>query len=106
MIYFYESLKDNIKDNLYREDIPDILIEYIQCVMRIDDRLYTRCIEKRSQRLLALKWTSRKQDRQYLLQTNTGHFRQTSNIVYKIYIGPIDLNVVIKNQADNKKKIL
>jgi len=48
MIRFYKGLKDDIKDDLYKEDIPDILIEYIQCAIRIDDRLYICCIEKRS----------------------------------------------------------
>ncbi len=27
-----------------------------------------------------------------------------SNITYKIYVKPINLNVVIKNQTDNQKK--
>ncbi len=48
MTRFYKSLKDDVKDDLYREDILDIFIEYIQCAVKIDDRLYTHCIEKRS----------------------------------------------------------
>ncbi len=46
MIRFYEGLKDDIKDDLYREDMLDIFIEYIQCTVRIDDRLYIRRMEK------------------------------------------------------------
>ena len=57
MIYFYKGLKNNVKDDLYQEDMPDIFIEYIQCAVKIDDCLYIRCIEKRSYGLLALKWT-------------------------------------------------
>ncbi len=47
MILFYEGLKDNVKDDLYRKDILNILVEYIQCIVKIDDRLYIRCMEKR-----------------------------------------------------------
>ena len=55
MTRFYESLKDDIKDDLYREDIPDIFIEYIQYTIRIDDRLYIYYIERHGQGLLALR---------------------------------------------------
>jgi len=29
MIQFYKELKDDVKDNLYKEDIPDTLMKYI-----------------------------------------------------------------------------
>ena len=29
MIRFYKDLKDDVKDDLYKEDIPDTFIEYI-----------------------------------------------------------------------------
>jgi len=29
MIRFYKGLKDDIKDDLYKEDIPNIFVEYI-----------------------------------------------------------------------------
>ena len=47
MIQFYKRLKDNIKNDLYQKDIPDILIKYIQYTIKIDDRLYIHRIEKR-----------------------------------------------------------
>jgi len=55
MTRFYERLKDNVKDDFYREDILDTFIEYIQCVIKIDDRLYVHCIERCSQRLSMLR---------------------------------------------------
>ncbi len=48
MIRFYKGLKDDVKDNLYKKDISDILVKYIQRAIRIDDCLYIYCIEKRS----------------------------------------------------------
>ena len=55
ILCFYEGLKDNVKDDLYREDVSDIVIKYIQRTIKIDDRLYAQCIEKHSQRLPTLK---------------------------------------------------
>jgi len=55
MICFYESLKDDIKNDLYKEDMLDTFIEYIQCMVKIDDRLYICCIEKYGQGPLVLK---------------------------------------------------
>ena len=55
---FYKGLKDDVKDDLYWEDIPDTFIKYIQYAVRIDNCLYIRRIEKRSQRLPVLKQTS------------------------------------------------
>ena len=55
MIWFYKNLKDNVKNNFYKEDILNIFIEYIQCMVKIDNRLYIHRIEKYSQGLLTLR---------------------------------------------------
>ena len=47
MIRFYKELKDDIKDDLYRKDILDTLIKYIQRIIKIDNCLYIYCIERR-----------------------------------------------------------
>ena len=48
MIRFYKDLKDDIKNDLYKKDILNTLIKYIQRIVRIDDRLYIRYMEKYS----------------------------------------------------------
>ncbi len=55
MTWFYKGLKDDVKDNLYRKDILDTLIEYIQYTIKIDNHLYIYYIKKRSQGLPTLK---------------------------------------------------
>ena len=35
---FYEGLKEEVKDELYKVDRPDSLNEYIAIAIRIDDR--------------------------------------------------------------------
>ncbi len=48
MSRFYEGLKNDVKDDLYKEDKPNNFAEYMQRVIRIDNRNYVRRIEKRS----------------------------------------------------------
>jgi len=55
MIYFYKDLKNDVKDDLYREDIPDIFIKYIQYIIKIDDYLYIHRIKKHNYRLPTLR---------------------------------------------------
>ena len=38
---FYEGLKEEVKDELYKVDRLDSLDEYIAITIRIDDRQYT-----------------------------------------------------------------
>lgn len=39
LIYlFYDELKEDIKDKLYKEDQPDMLDEFIAKAIRIDNR--------------------------------------------------------------------
>ncbi len=46
MIRFYKGLKDKVKNDFYRKDIPDTLVEYIQCMVKIDNRLYIHYIKR------------------------------------------------------------
>ncbi len=40
ILYFYEGLYDNVKDEISKEDRPDNLYEFIRKVIRINNRLY------------------------------------------------------------------
>jgi Retrotransposon gag protein/Zinc knuckle/WCCH motif len=50
MAQFYEGLKDEVKDELVKEDRPAELSEYIAMAVRIDNRLYERRMEKQGRR--------------------------------------------------------
>ena len=39
---FYDGLKDSVKDDLCKANRPDRLNEYVEMVVRIDERLYER----------------------------------------------------------------
>lgn len=64
MAAFYQGLKDEGKDELYKEVRPDDLATYIAKAVRIDDRQYERCQKKKRQVLGNWKFhTSRHQPR-------------------------------------------
>lgn len=46
MTIFYNGLKEEVKDELYKENVPDTLAEYIAAAVRIDDRQYERRRQK------------------------------------------------------------
>jgi hypothetical protein len=104
MTCFYEGLKDNVKDDLYKENMPDTLAEYMQHAIKIDDRLYIRRLERKGQGMPTLRWTPGRQSQQRSTQANIRRPRQTPNTAYRTYAGPMDLNVTAKNPADDKKK--
>lgn len=50
MARFYDGLKEEVKDELYKENRPRTLSDYIAMAVRIDDRQYGRRQEKRQGR--------------------------------------------------------
>ncbi len=50
MSRFYEGLKEEVKDELYKEDRPENLSDYIAMAVRIDDRQYARRLERKQGR--------------------------------------------------------
>jgi len=48
MAAFYQGLKDEVKDELAKQDRPDEFPNYVAIVVRIDNRLYERRIEKKA----------------------------------------------------------
>lgn len=51
MQLFYNGLKDEVKDELYKEERPDTIDKYIATAIRIDDRQFQRRMEKRGTRV-------------------------------------------------------
>lgn len=52
MQLFYDGLKEDVKDEIYKDDRPATLDEYIAKAVRIDDRLYARKQQKKGQQKL------------------------------------------------------
>ena len=47
---FYDGLKDSVKDDLYKDDMPDSLDDYIEMAVKIDNPHYQRRLQKQGQR--------------------------------------------------------
>lgn len=48
MTQFYAGLKEEVKDELAKQDRPDEFADFVKMAVRIDNRLYERRLEKRS----------------------------------------------------------
>jgi hypothetical protein len=47
MNQFYQGLREDVKDEISKEDRPDELTDYIEKAVKIDNRLYERRLEKK-----------------------------------------------------------
>ena len=86
MKWFYIGFKEKVKDELSKDKRSDILTQYIEKTVEIDNRLYKRRMERRGY-YLHLRWTPAKQ------QSNTGKRIYHHSTATGIYPGPIDLGV-------------
>ena len=87
LVQFYGGLRDNVKDELSKEDRPDTLHEYIAKAIKIDNRLYERQLERKRG---GPTW--------HKPIANTGQRRSTA---YGHHAGPMDLDAT---QKDRSKK--
>jgi hypothetical protein len=89
LVQFYGGLRDNVKDEISKEDRPSKLHEYIAMAIRIDNRLYERALEKRKGGTAA--WGR-------AIKANTGRKVSTATGYHS---GPMDLDAT---KRDNSKK--
>ena len=96
MAQFYEGLKDEVKDELVKEDRPAELSEYIAMAVRIDNRLYERRMEKQGRRQESWKPKNNR------FQPNTSGRRETPSTTHgqptstmygqTLHSGPMELD--------------
>ena len=48
MATFYQGLKDDVKDELIKQNRPKDFADYVAMAVRIDNRLFERRMEKRN----------------------------------------------------------
>jgi hypothetical protein len=89
MIYFYGGLRDNVKDELSKEDRPDTLHEYIADAIRIDNRLYERQMERKGK---GPGWTKHTANSGKRVSTATGW-----------HSGPMDLDAASRDSFKKGK---
>jgi hypothetical protein len=99
MVAFYQGLRDDVKDELIKEDRPDSLAEYISTAVKIDDRLYERRQEK--------KKTSGNGWRQFKTNTNAANAkakRRYPSTSYGHHAGPMEIDLAQKKPGKPKGK--
>jgi len=96
MQLFYDGLKDDVKDELYKEDRPATLDEYIAKAIRIDDRQYARKQQRKGQgRFVPGAQGSGG-------TANTGKKRQQKSTSYGTHAGPMDIDAAQAQWAGRK----
>lgn len=97
MTIFYQGLKEEVKDELYKQDLPATLAEYIAHAVRIDNRQYERRREKQGGRK---NWTYVQSKKP---QANQGKKRQQYNNTAWAHTtnpGPMELDAMKKDKKD------
>jgi hypothetical protein len=91
MAQFYSGLKDEVKDELVKEDRPDTLTKYMERAIRIDDRQFERRRERQGNRQPT--WHHKKR------QANTGKPRAYHSTATGTHAGPMDLGTAQRKPA-------
>uniref|UniRef100_A0A8H7K2A6 Reverse transcriptase n=1 Tax=Bionectria ochroleuca TaxID=29856 RepID=A0A8H7K2A6_BIOOC len=89
MSHYFDRLKKEVQEELYKEDRPASIHDYITMAIRIDDRQY--------------QWRTRKQRTNY--HANTGKPRQQRTAVSGTHAGPMELGAVEKRKCYNCNEI-
>ncbi|KAK6208349.1 gag protein [Colletotrichum tabaci] len=113
---FYEGLKEDVKDELSKQDRPDDFLQYAELAVKIDNRLFERRKEKNEKRAPAnsgrkYQWQPQRQFQQNHPQRNGQTERPRGNnwqnnqnrnsTAYGHHSGPMDLSIA---QRDNKAR--
>uniref|UniRef100_A0A8H7NH45 CCHC-type domain-containing protein n=1 Tax=Bionectria ochroleuca TaxID=29856 RepID=A0A8H7NH45_BIOOC len=87
--HYFDRLKKEVQEELYKEDRPASIHNYITIAIRIDNRQY--------------QWRTRKQRTNY--HANTGKPRQQRTAVSGTHAGPMELGAVEKHKCYNCNEI-
>jgi hypothetical protein len=85
MQLFYDGLKEEVKDELYKVDRPESLDDYIAMAIRIDDRQYARKQQRRGGQHLPA---------QAAYKANDKRKRQHGSTAHGTHQGPMDTSAV------------
>lgn len=90
MELFYDGLRENVKDEIAKEDRPDNFDEFVSKAIKIDNRLYARQLERGGRN------NFKPSTRRY--QPNTGR-RRGGSTAYGVHPGPMELDAAYKSKG-------
>ncbi len=99
MTVFYQGLKEEVKDELYKEDLPDTLSEYISMAVRIDNRQYGRRRQKQGSKKPTFTYFQGRNPNKTNNRANIGRQRQQQSTAYGHHPGPMELGAM-KDKKD------
>ncbi len=91
MELFYDGLRENVKDEITKEDQPDTFDEFVSKIIKVDNRLYARQLERGGKNS-----NHRANNPRY--QPNAGR-RRNGNTSYGTHSGPMELGNVNKEKG-------
>lgn len=108
MAAYYSGLKDEVKDDLAKEDRPDTMAKYSAMAVRIDNRLYERRMEKRGHNPTRFNVGTPRANQGRTYQPRSHHPRQYRQSAYNDTRapGPMELDALQRGNNQPKKKDL
>lgn len=95
MEYFYDGLKEDVKDDLSKLDKPERFDEYVEMAIKIDNRNYQRRLERGNKGGRNIKVQSSR--------ANQGRAYRHRSTAYGHHSGPMDLDVATRDDKNKKK---
>lgn len=95
MEYFYDGLREDVKDELSKVDKPDEFNEYVEMAIKIDNRNYQRRLERGNKGGRNVKVQSSR--------ANQGKPYRHRSTAYGHHSGPMDLDVATRDDKNKKK---
>ncbi|OAA35974.1 pol protein [Beauveria brongniartii RCEF 3172] len=92
MELFYDGLREDVKDEIAKEDRPDDFDRFVEKAIKIDNRLYARKLERGG------KGTSYRNNPPRRYQANTGR-RRNGSTAYGTHSGPMELDATGKEKG-------
>lgn len=90
MELLYDALREDVKDEIAKEDRPDTFDEFASKIIKIDNRLYARRLERGGRN------NFKPSTRRY--QPNTGR-RRGGSTAYGVHPGPMELDVANREKG-------
>lgn len=92
MELFYDGLREDVKDEIAKEDRPDDFDKFVEKIIKVDNRLYARRLERGG------RYTGNRGNPPRRNQANTGK-RRNGSTAYGTHPGPMELDATGKEKG-------
>ena len=100
MSAFYEGLKEEVKDELYRDEEPDTLTKYIAMAVRIDNRQHARRQQKRNRGYGFIPYAANQGKKRQPRGTNQRRPQNSTAWGHTTNAGPMELDAMKRDKKN------